>query len=103
MSTVSTDPNDCSLQSATDHSCPAWSVYNCMHINEKNSKEMLIHFGTKTDIFLVHSITANGKTIERANNFKLLGIVISYSELSWHAYLTLRASHSTFGDFTQIF
>jgi len=52
-----------------------------MHINEKKTKEILIHFGTKTDINLVPSISVNGKTIERVNNFKILEIVIS-SDLS---------------------
>ena len=38
---------------------------------------MLIHFGTKTDINSVPSITANGKIIERINNLKLLAFVIA--------------------------
>ena len=86
MSSISTDPNDCSLQSATNHAC-SWSVENGMCINEKKTKEMLIHFGTKADINSVPSITANGKIIERVNNFKLLGVVIS-SDLSWHAHVS---------------
>ena len=86
MSAISTDPNDCSLQSATDHSC-SWSVKNGMCINEKKTKEMLIYFGTKSDINSVPSITVNGKIIERVNNFKLLGVVIS-SDLSGHAHVT---------------
>jgi len=86
MSSISTDPNDCSLQSATNHAC-SWSVKNGMCINEKKTKEMLIHFGTKADINSVPSITANGKIIERVNNFKLLGVVIS-SDLSWHAHVS---------------
>jgi len=39
-------------------------------------KEMLIHFGTKTDRNSVPSITANGNIIERVNNFKLLGVAL---------------------------
>jgi len=62
------------------------SVNNGMHINENKTKQMLIHFGTKTDIHSVPSITANGKTIERVFYFKLLGVVIS-SELSWHPHV----------------
>jgi len=30
---------------------------------------LLVYFGTKTDINSVSSITANGKNIERVNNF----------------------------------
>jgi len=36
MSSSSTDPNACSLQSVTDHSCP-WYVNNGMHTNEKKT------------------------------------------------------------------
>jgi len=50
-------------------------------------KEMLIYFGTKTDINWVPSITANGKTIVRVNSFKCLWVVIS-SDLSWHAHVS---------------
>ena len=46
MSSISTDPDACSLQSVTDHAC-SWSVKNDMCISEKKTKEMLIHFGTK--------------------------------------------------------
>ena len=63
MSSVSTDPNDCSLQSATDHSC-SWYVKNGIYVKGKKTKEMLIHFGAKTDINSVPSITADGKIIE---------------------------------------
>jgi len=47
-----------------------------MHINEKKTKEMLIHFETKIGRNSVPSITANGN-----------GVVIS-SDLSWHAHVT---------------
>ena len=58
-----------------------------MCINEMKTKEMLIHFGTKTDINSVPSITANDKIIERVNHFKLIRVFIS-SDLSWHAHVT---------------
>ena len=58
-----------------------------MCINEKKTREMLIHFGTKTDINSVPSITAKGEVIERVSNFKLLGIIIS-SDLFWDAHVT---------------
>ena len=48
---------------------------------------MLIHFGTEADIKSKPNITANDEIIERVNNFKLLGIVIS-SDLSWQAHVT---------------
>jgi len=82
--------NDCSLQKAADHSY-SLSVNSGMHINEHKTNEMLIHFGTKTDINSVPSITVNGKTMERVNNFKLLGVVIS-SDLSWHAHIHVTKS-----------
>ena len=81
MSSISTDPNDSSLQSATDHSC-SWSVKNSICIKEKRTKALLIHFGTKTDM---NSVPTNGKIIERVNNFKLLGVISS--DLSWHAHV----------------
>jgi len=86
MSSISTDPNDRSLQSSADHAC-TWSAVNGMFINEIKTKEMLIHFGTKTDTNSVHGITINGKLIERVDTFKLLGIIIS-SDLSWQAHVT---------------
>ena len=60
---------------------------NGMCINEKKTKEMLIQFEIKADKNSVPSITANGKIIERVNNFELLGVVIS-SDLSWQARVT---------------
>ena len=59
MLSISTDLIDCSLQSVTDRSC-SWSVKNGMHINEKKTKEVLIHFGTNTDKISVPGITTNG-------------------------------------------
>jgi len=59
-----------------------------MCIDEKKTKEMLIHLGIKPDIYSVPSIPANCKNIERVDNFKLLGVVIS-SDLPWHAHVTL--------------
>jgi len=55
----------------------SWSVNNGRHFNEKKTKELLIYFGTKTYINSVPSITFNCKTIEKVDNFKLLGVVIS--------------------------
>jgi len=56
-----------------------------MHINEKKTKKMLIHFGTKIDRNSLPSITANGKIIERVSNFKFFGVISS--DLSWHAHV----------------
>jgi len=48
----------------------------------KRKKEMLIHFGTKTDIIqYLASLLMVNLTVERITNFKLLGVVIS-SDLS---------------------
>jgi len=55
---------------------------NGMTINEKKTKEMFIHFGTKIDRNSVPGIPVNGKIIDRVSNLKLLGVVIS-SDLSW--------------------
>jgi hypothetical protein len=41
---VSDEPTDSSLQSASAELCD-WCSLNCMVINSKKTKEMLIHFG----------------------------------------------------------
>ena len=57
-----------------------------MYINEIKTKEILIHFNKKTDRNSIPGITVNGKTIERVETFKLLGVIIS-SDLSWDAHV----------------
>jgi len=47
-------------------------VKNGMHIIEKKTKEILIHFGTNIYRNSVPSITANDKIIERVSDLKLL-------------------------------
>ena len=85
VSSVSTDPYDSSLQSAANHSL-TWSAEHGMYINEIKTKELLIHFNKKTDRNSIPGITVNGKTIERVETFKLLGVMIS-SDLSWDAHV----------------
>jgi len=81
MSSISIDPTDCSLQSATDLAC-TWSMKNGMHNNEKKTKEMLILLDQKlTEIQYLASLLMV-KLLKRVSNFKLLGVVIS-SDLSW--------------------
>jgi hypothetical protein len=85
---VSNEPSDSSLQSASAQLYD-WSDLNGMVINEKKTKEMLIHFGTlvsKLEVSLV-KIFINNIEIERVETFKLLGVVFS-SGLSWNHHVS---------------
>jgi hypothetical protein len=82
---VSTNPQDSSLQAAADH-LVEWTQCNSMVVNEQKTKEMLIYFGTKVDPTTIQKIRINDKDIERIKTFKLLGVIIS-NDLSWDAHV----------------
>jgi len=59
------------------------------YINDKKTEEMLIYFLAKTDVNLVPFFSANSRTIERVNTFKLfLEFLLVLTVLSCHAYAT---------------
>lgn len=70
---VSTYPNDLSLQYAADNLC-LWVLSSSMTVNEVNTKEMIVYFGTKYDTDSMELISVHGKLIERVISFKLLGL-----------------------------
>jgi len=82
---ISTKPDNLDLQQAANKLID-WTIANCMTVNEKKTKEMLIYFGTKHDTSSVPFITINNKQIERVESFKLLGVVIS-ADLSWNLHI----------------
>jgi hypothetical protein len=83
---VSTDPNDYSLQFAADR-LSVWCDENSMRINTKKTKEMLINFSKSLDRTKVSPLTINGSLIERVSSFKLLGVIFS-SDLSWSQHVS---------------
>jgi hypothetical protein len=53
-----------------------------MVINEKKTKEMVICFGKSS----LNPIVINNKTIERVDEFKIVGVVFQ-SDLYWEAHI----------------
>ena len=65
-----------------------------MKVNEQNTKEMLIYFGTQVDTKAIPNIFIHGKDIERVEHFKLLGIIISADLLGMHILFTEQSSQA---------
>ena len=69
------------LQLATDQAIE-WSHKNLMLANCDKTKELVVDFTrTESDPDIPH-ISAQGRTIERVNSTKLLGVTIT-SDLTW--------------------
>ena len=85
VASVSCDSNDNELQQAADE-LTNWCTSNGMHLNTRKTKEMLIHFGRKTDLSMINQIIIDGSSIERVSAFKLLGVYIS-SDLTWTVHI----------------
>ena len=89
------DPNDSSLQVATD-AILTWSSNNEMQLNAAKTKEMLISFKRQNEP--IPNIKIDGHQIERVTEAKLLGVNIS-SNLSWNTHIdsiSIKASQRTF-------
>ena len=89
---VSDDPLDDSLQSATDD-LSNWCDENGMRINVFKTKEMLIYFGKNYPRGAVPNLVINNSTIERVSTFKLLGVYFN-NDLTWSdhvAYIVTKA------------
>jgi hypothetical protein len=70
VSSVSTNPQDSSLQTAADH-LVEWTQCNSMVVKEQKTKEMLIYFGTKVDPTTIQKIKIDDEDTERIKAFKL--------------------------------
>jgi hypothetical protein len=85
-STISENINngkDSNIQKAMEN-IESWSTHNKMVINQSKTKEMIIH--TRKSELKINPIIINSETIERVENFKLLGIWLS-SNLSWNFHI----------------
>lgn len=86
VTTVSDDPADDSLQSASNHLFH-WCIDNGMKPNPKKCKDMLMYFGRKFTKDSVPALMVGGETIERVDTFKLLGVFFN-SRLTWDDHVT---------------
>ena len=55
-------------------------------VNTNKTKEMLIHFGKGSSLTTLSCLMIDGKPIDRVENFKVLGIIVS-SDLTWNAHV----------------
>jgi len=82
---VSDDPLDDGLQLAAN-SLLSWCGDNGMRVNPLKTKEMLIYFGNLFSDSFVPNIVINNKSIERVQNFKVLGVMFS-DDLTWSSHV----------------
>ena len=82
---VSTDPNDDSLQQAVNDTY-AWSLEHGMVLNATKSKEMCVVFTKAIDKQFITPININNEIVERVASFKLLGVIIR-CDLSWQEHV----------------
>ena len=82
---VASDPGNLDLQNAL-HELYDWSILNGLTINTDKTKEMLIHFGKGRSLTTLSCLMIDGKPIDRVENFKVLGIIVS-SDLTWNAHV----------------
>ena len=97
IASVSNDSDDNELQHATEQLAD-WCTCNGMRLNTRKTKEMLLHFGKKSDLQAIRPISIDGACIERVTTFKLLGIYIN-CDLSWSShidYVVAKASKRIF-------
>ena len=97
IASVSNDSDDNELQHAAEQLAD-WCSCNGMRLNTRKTKEMLLHFGKKSDLRAIRPISIDGTSIERVSTFKLLGIYIN-CDLSWSShidYVVAKASKRIF-------
>ncbi len=85
VASVSTDITDNGLQLASEQFID-WCNSNGMRLNKQKTKEMLLHFGKKSDLRSISPINIEGVSIERVSTFKLLGVYIN-CDLSWSTHV----------------
>ncbi len=93
LATVSPDPYDQCMQKSFDNLVD-WSVNNNLKINNKKTKEMIVHFGKQFHISTVPNLSNKDAVIDKVNEFKFLGVILR-DDLNWcsHvAYIIAKAS-----------
>ena len=65
-----------------------------MRLNNKKTKEMILHFGRRFAIDAIPNLVASGSNIERVNEFKLLGVIVR-SDLNWTSHVKYMVSKAS--------
>ena len=81
------------MQEAAEH-LAVWCHANGMRINTDKTKEMIVLFNKRVCLDDVTPIVVNNSSIERVEDFKLLGVYFS-ADLTWNKhvkYITSKAS-----------
>lgn len=87
FASVSHDSDDSSLQEAVDH-LALWCHVNGMRLNTDKTKEMIVLFNKRVCLDDITPIVVNSSTIERVDDFKLLGVYFS-SDLTWNKHVNV--------------
>jgi hypothetical protein len=93
MASVSDDPLNDVMQTSINE-LEQWSQCNSMRLNNKKTKEMILHFGRRFAIDAIPNLVASGSNIERVNEFKLLGVIVR-SDLNWTSHVKYMVSKAS--------
>jgi len=93
MASVSDDPLNDVMQTSINQ-LEQWSQCNAMRLNNKKTKEMILHFGRRFDIDAIPNLVVSGSNIERVKEFKLLGVIVR-SDLNWTSHVKYMVSKAS--------
>lgn len=93
VAAITKNPMDDGLQ-VTLQKIVDWCSYSKMNLNVCKTKDMVIHFGKKTDNERIKALFVGDEQIERVSSFKLLGIVFT-NDLSWSAHVSFLVSRAS--------